>query len=162
MQPLLMCVCVCYWPPPPDPQLGESWPFEQVHMLGLEQKPSPHEFLQIARGRRWREEWIRFSTEAVVIVSLGFKEGVTYGQCTGSLLAESSSPDSSMSGSESHTHWVWWREERNNKQTHLSARPPKHILVKALNKYLNLQVIFWNTQDLHSLCFQNKQNQLWY
>lgn len=45
---------VGYWLPAPDPQLGESWPLEQVHMLGLEQKPSPHEFLQIAGGRYGR------------------------------------------------------------------------------------------------------------
>lgn len=45
-------VCHDYWPPAPAPQLGESWPFEQVHMLGLEQKPSPHEFLQIAGEER--------------------------------------------------------------------------------------------------------------
>lgn len=46
-----------YWPPPPAPQLGESWPFEQVHMLGLEQKPSPHEFLQIAGETKRRWDW---------------------------------------------------------------------------------------------------------
>lgn len=45
---------VGYWLPAPDPQLGESWPLEQVHMFGLEQKPSPHEFLQIAVGRQSR------------------------------------------------------------------------------------------------------------
>lgn len=37
----------CYRPAP-EPQLGESCPLEHVHMLGLEQKPSPQEFLQIA------------------------------------------------------------------------------------------------------------------
>lgn len=31
-----------------DPQDGEIWPLGQVHMLGLEQKPSPHELRQIA------------------------------------------------------------------------------------------------------------------
>lgn len=51
LQSLHVCY-VCYWPPAPDPQLGESWPLEQVHMLGLEQKPSPHEFLQIAGGQK--------------------------------------------------------------------------------------------------------------
>lgn len=37
-----------WYRPAPEPQLGESCPLEQVHMLGLEQKPSPQEFLQIA------------------------------------------------------------------------------------------------------------------
>lgn len=31
-----------------DPQDGAIWPLGQVHMLGLEQKPSPHELRQIA------------------------------------------------------------------------------------------------------------------
>lgn len=44
------------WPPAPPPQLGETWPLEQVHMLGLEQKPSPHEFLQMAGKKRGRGE----------------------------------------------------------------------------------------------------------
>lgn len=30
-----------------DPQDGAIWPLGQVHMLGLEQKPSPHELRQI-------------------------------------------------------------------------------------------------------------------
>lgn len=52
------------------------------------------------------------------ITSRDFKEGGTYERYTGSLLAESSSLDSSMSGSESHTHWAWRRQDRKNKQTH--------------------------------------------
>ncbi|TNN89339.1 hypothetical protein EYF80_000627 [Liparis tanakae] len=39
----------------PAIRLGESWPVEQVHMFGLEQKPSPHEFLQIAGERNGRK-----------------------------------------------------------------------------------------------------------
>ena len=31
-----------------DPQVGDIWPLEQVHMLGREQNPSPQLFLQIA------------------------------------------------------------------------------------------------------------------
>lgn len=31
-----------------EPQDGAIWPVGQVHMLGLEQKPSPHELRQIA------------------------------------------------------------------------------------------------------------------
>lgn len=76
------CMYVCCWPPAPDPQLGESWPLEQVHMLGLEQKPSPHEFLQIAGKRKRRVNWIsvvfsytwwnRIIQRLFVIFSLGF------------------------------------------------------------------------------------------
>lgn len=35
-------------PPDLDPQDRAVWPVGQVHMLGLEQKPSPHELRQIA------------------------------------------------------------------------------------------------------------------
>lgn len=31
-----------------DPQVGDIWPLEQVHMLGREQNPSPQLFLHIA------------------------------------------------------------------------------------------------------------------
>lgn len=58
----------------------------------------------------------------VVSYLIGFKNGVTYEQYTGSLRAESSSLDSSMNGSESHTRWAWeWHKKK--KQTHYS---PSH------------------------------------
>lgn len=47
------------WPPAPDPQLGESCPLEQLHILGLEQKPSPQEFLQIAAEKKMRMEGLQ-------------------------------------------------------------------------------------------------------
>ncbi len=43
--------------PAAAPQLGARWPLEQVHMLGLEQKPSPHEFLQIAGETNIHDKW---------------------------------------------------------------------------------------------------------
>ena len=50
--------------------------------------------------------------------SVVLRIGGTYGQYTGSLPAESSSLDSSMNESESHTHWACQRQkERTNKLT---------------------------------------------
>lgn len=42
-------------PPDLDPQDGDIWPLGQVHMLGLEQKPSPHVLRQIAA--KGKEMW---------------------------------------------------------------------------------------------------------
>lgn len=38
-----------------DPQDGAIWPVGQVHMLGLEQKPSPHELRQMAAKKKERK-----------------------------------------------------------------------------------------------------------
>lgn len=35
-----------------DPQDGAIWPLGQVHILGLEQKPSPHELRQMAANEK--------------------------------------------------------------------------------------------------------------
>lgn len=62
------------YPPPaptPAPQLGESCPLEQVHMLGREQKPSPQEFLQMAAERESTGSFVAGRVQPPDVVFIG-------------------------------------------------------------------------------------------
>lgn len=168
---------VCCWPPAPDPQLGESWPLEQVHMLGLEQKPSPHEFLQIAGKTNRRVNWLcvvfsntwwnRIIQPLFVIFSLSFVVSFKDELRRGNLRTIHWFPPGRVF--QPGQQYEWKREPhtlglmktRKKEQTNSLITQTSRTYFSETPKQIH-KVIFWAAPDLRGLCFQNKQNYLWY
>ncbi len=67
-----------------DPQVGAIWPLGQVHMLGLEQKPSPQGLRQIAENSKnndWRHLLIAWPSQTSININRWYSNRSTHLLC---------------------------------------------------------------------------------